>query len=435
MISSVALRHGSLPKLIALLFQIPGYTLLCENRTFSTGGGVALYVRSGCSFSIRNDLKIDSIENLWIETDNMIVGVIYKPPNISNLEFLDKFERTLHNVFLSKKKCVFMGDININILTKTSVSKEYINLIQSEGFSQLIFEATRITENSQSCIDHIFTNISTPCSSGSLAVEIADHLPVFSILYDPKFNPFPDYLEFRDFRGFESENFKLDLGRESWDSIYKCNEVNECYTRFLHIFNRVSNIHAPLKKAKIKHKAYKPWITSGLKKSMKIRDKLYKKWLVTRNLVFLTKYKLYRNKITIINKIYRDNFYNDILTKSDSTKKMWDNINLLINKKRPSSHIEKLQVDNKQYEQPLTISNCLNKFFCDVPSRLAAQLPKSVKSATSYLSQEQKQFRFVQVSEIEVFLLLESLDTSKSFGIDKIHPLLLKTAALQIYRP
>ena len=96
---------------------------------------------------------------------------------------------------------------------------------------------------------------------------------------------------------------------------------------------------------------------------MKVRDKLYKKWLVTRKLVFLTKYKLHRNKITIINKIYGDKFYNDILTKSDSTKKMWDNINLLINKKRPSSHIEKLQVDNKQYEQPVTISNCLNNFF------------------------------------------------------------------------
>ena len=287
---------------------------------------------------------------------------------------------------------------------------------QSEGFSQLIFEATRITENSQSCIDHIFTNISTSCSSGSLAVEIADHLPVFTILYDPKFSPFPDYFEFRDFRSFEDENFKLDLRRESWDSIYKCNEVNESYTRFLHIFNKVSNIHAPLKKAKIKHKAYKPWITSGLKKSMKVRDKLYKKWLITRNYVFLNKYKLYRNKIAIINKIYRDCFYNDILIKSDNTRKMWDNINLLINKKRPSSQIEKLQVDNKQYEQPSTISNCLNDFFCNqhVPSTLAAQLPKSDKSATSYLSQKRKQFRFAQVSEIEVFLLLESL-VSKIF--------------------
>ena len=143
-------------------------------------------------------------------------------------------------------------------------------------------------------------------------------------MYDPKFSPFPDYFEFRDFRSFEDENFKLDLRRESWDSIYKCNEVNESYTRFLHIFNKVSNIHAPLKKAKIKHKAYKPWITSGLKKSMKVRDKLYKKWLITRNYVFLNKYKLYRNKIAIINKIYRDCFYNDILVKSDNTKKMWD---------------------------------------------------------------------------------------------------------------
>ena len=150
---------------------------------------------------------------------------------------------------------LFRGDTNINTLTKTSVSKEHINLIQSEGFSQLIFEATQITENSQSCIDHIFTNISTSCSSGSLAVEIVDHLPVFTILYDPEFSPFPDYYKFKDFQSFEDENFKSDLQRESWDFIYKCNEVNESYTRFLHIFNKVSNIHAPLKKAKIKHKA------------------------------------------------------------------------------------------------------------------------------------------------------------------------------------
>ena len=61
---------------------------------------------------------------------------------------------------------------------------------------------------------------------------------------------------------------------------------------------------------------------------MKVRDKLYKKWLITRNYVFLNKYKLYRNKIATINKIYRDCLYNDILTKSDNTKKMWDNINL-----------------------------------------------------------------------------------------------------------
>ena len=49
-----------------------------------------------------------------------------------------------------------------------------------------------------------------------------------------KFSPFPDYFEFRDFRDFQRDNFKFDLQRENWDSIYKCNEVNESYSRFLH---------------------------------------------------------------------------------------------------------------------------------------------------------------------------------------------------------
>ena len=91
---------------------------------------------------------------------------------------------------------------------------------------------------------------------------------------DPKSNPFPGFIEFRDFKHFDSEKFKSDLNQGNWGSIYKCNEVNENFTRFLYIFNKVSNKHAPLQKAKIKHKAYKPCITSGLNKSMKVRDKL-----------------------------------------------------------------------------------------------------------------------------------------------------------------
>ena len=40
-----------------------------------------------------------------------------------------------------------------------------------------------------------------------------------------------------------------------------------------------------------------------------------------------------------------------------------------------------------------------------------------------------------KVSEVEVFLLLESIGCQKSFGFDKIHPLLLSSAALEILRP
>lgn len=68
-------------------FQIPGYTLISDNRIHSIGGGVALFVKSNNNFCARDDLKIDQIENIWVETQGMIIGVIYKPPSFSNLDF------------------------------------------------------------------------------------------------------------------------------------------------------------------------------------------------------------------------------------------------------------------------------------------------------------------------------------------------------------
>ena len=90
---------------------------------------------------------------------------------------------------------------------------------------------------------------------------------------------------------------------------------------------------------------------------------------------------------------------------------MWDNINYIINKKRPSSHIEKISVNNiKKYHQPSSIANHLNNYFCNVASDLATSLPKSNRHFKSYLTQYKEKFSFTQVSEVEVFLLLENLN-------------------------
>lgn len=60
-------------------------------------GGVALFVKSDYSFRIGYD-----IENIWIETLEMILGVIYKTSHFSNLDFLDALEVTEHSIY-----CVF----------------------------------------------------------------------------------------------------------------------------------------------------------------------------------------------------------------------------------------------------------------------------------------------------------------------------------------
>ena len=144
---------------------------------------------------------------------------------------------------------------------------------------------------------------------------------------------------------------------------------------------------------------------------------------------------MYRNKIVTINKLYRTIYYNSVLKDSTNSKKMWDNINLIINKKRPSSIIDNLQVNGKSFHQPASISNAINKYFCNVPTELASSLPKADRHFASFMKGKKCMFRFTKVSEVEVFLLLESIDCKKSFGYDKIHPLLLSSAALEIFRP
>ena len=99
-----------------------------------------------------------------------------------------------------------------------------------------------------------------------------------------------------------------------------------------------------------------------------------------------------------------------------------------------SSYIEKLHVDDKCYQQPQSIANILNKYFCNTPLSLAYKLPKTNMKPGSYLSQKKSKFKFFRVSELEIFLSIESLNTKKSFGVDKVHPFLVSFAIFQIYR-
>ena len=122
---------------------------------------------------------------------------------------------------------MIMGDININTLSRSKLSKEYLNLIRSEGFNPHVFEATRITETSQSCIDQIHSNFASASTSGSIAVEIADHLPVFTALYDPTQSPFPNCIEFRNFKKFNAKAFSADLRNENWELVLNSSDCNE----------------------------------------------------------------------------------------------------------------------------------------------------------------------------------------------------------------
>ena len=84
--------------------------MITDNRISSIGGGVALFLKEDVDYCLREDLRIDGIENIWVETQNLIIGVIYNPPNRSQRQFLDEFEQLLHTIYLSERKCSILGD-------------------------------------------------------------------------------------------------------------------------------------------------------------------------------------------------------------------------------------------------------------------------------------------------------------------------------------
>ena len=81
---------------------------------------------------------------------------------------------------VENKIVVIMGDITINLLnyeTSPSVNK-YIDCVFYNHLQPAILRPSRITNNSSTLIDNIFTNaIDCKIFSGNMISQISDHLP------------------------------------------------------------------------------------------------------------------------------------------------------------------------------------------------------------------------------------------------------------------
>ena len=58
-----------------------------------------MYVKRDLTFKVRDDLKLSDIENIWIESADLVIAVLYKPPQFPNQDSLDKLEEILHKIY------------------------------------------------------------------------------------------------------------------------------------------------------------------------------------------------------------------------------------------------------------------------------------------------------------------------------------------------
>ena len=173
-------------------FDIEGYTGHHSFRCNQRGGGVSIFVRE--CFSVTSiaalQLNSDVLEccavklSLSPSSSSYVVG-IYRPPNPATVvNFNSVLSDFLSNHFRSVDKVIFAGDFNIDIIDPNDAALSLIDNFHSHSFIPLITKPTHVTNIRASLIDHVWTNILSPISSGIVDVDITDHLQVFFLFYD-----------------------------------------------------------------------------------------------------------------------------------------------------------------------------------------------------------------------------------------------------------
>ena len=185
-------------------------------------------------------------------------------------------------LLLRIKDCFIVGDINIDLLKYDSHQDtgEFLNTMLRYGFMPTVLLATRVTSHSCILKNQIFYYSKTfkeNFLSGNLFTYISYHFANFIIL-DSKTrkeqrNQRPNV---RIFSEKNKENFKKSFGHTDWEINLRNKSANDAMNSFYQKFKMAYKMSFPLVKLSHKRAKDKPWITTGLKKSIKEKHRLYR---------------------------------------------------------------------------------------------------------------------------------------------------------------
>jgi hypothetical protein len=112
------------------------------------------------------------------------------------------------------------------------------------GFVSCVNLPTRVTENSSTCIEHIFlkTSLIGTSTSGILQTCITDHYPTYIGLGitsgTSKQATNPINHEWIKISKLNETNFKSSLADEVWEETLNCTDVDSAYNSFIVTFKR-----------------------------------------------------------------------------------------------------------------------------------------------------------------------------------------------------
>ena len=396
------------------------------------GGGVAIYVHNSinhdllkqCSYSVDGVLDCGSVELIMNKKKKVCVCSVYRPPNTDVVAFNYHMEKLLD--LFKNKKLYLCGDFNVNLLNSNGNNSTnfFLETLYSNGLIPLITKPTRITNNSFTLIDNIFTSdYETEMQSGLLICDITDHLPVFVVCHCALNRKLETSLMKRDTRDTNMKEFYRKLSTVNWSTILECPDVNSAYNLLSDKITSIFDITCPFKKFNPTRKQNKPWLTPGLINATKKKRLLYWKKIKLKTVTAENRFKAYRNKLTAILRQAEKDYYSTLLNQHRSDiKKTWNIINNCIQHgKKSKSYPETFKVGEKLTNDPKQIANGFNNFFASIGPNLAKNIPESGAKVSDYINYNASSSFFLEPTcSDEIITVIKRFKNKTSSGYDGI---------------
>lgn len=367
------------------LYNIQGYTSIHAYRSKRNGGGVSIFIKDSIIFNERHDLGIfnEYIESVFIEVSkhfigvsrDVVIGVVYRPPNSDVEIFNDTLNELLTKVKNEKKYCCLMGDFNLNLLNHETHAGtcQFLDILYSNLMFPLITKPTRVSKESATLIDNIFFNCHDDMKTcnGILCTDITDHFPVFAIFKETSTASNINYVYKRDYSQSNIDKFMATLSSFNWNSVTNIGNCAEAFTFFHTEFQRMYQQCFPNRILKCGYKTRMCWLSAGLKNSIKIKNKLYlvsKRFPSDENIHC---YKMYKNKLRKLLRAAEKQYFHDLLeTNRNNLKRSWSIIKSVINKKHTGMKSQEFSINGETCSNQQKIANAFNQFFVNIGKNL-----------------------------------------------------------------
>lgn len=437
----MAFQETRLNNNIASLFHLPGYNFYTQCRN-TEGGGVALYVSNTYNSSLLHNMCFTDnyLECVAVEVKCpngiYLCASMYRPPRGEMPRFISKLNDLLMLVSEKNYRGIYLlGDWNVDLLKLESnpVVSQFLNLMYSFSYTPLITKPTRVTENCATLIDNIWsTEVEHNVTNSILYTDITDHFPITSYFScSNNMTTQKILISKRIFSNSNTDNFVQMITNANWNYVYTENCANKAFNVFTDKFIELFDECFPLQNVCVTNKEKMcPYITSGLKASIKEKKRLERlsiKWPLS----YREKYKIYRNKLTSLLRLAKNNYRKESLNNNQgNAKATWKILNGILGKQ---SHNQSNFIDIDC--DATTIPDTFNSHFLAAggPSEAARAAPRGAHR--QYLTTAPNiSLYLAPTTQQEVKTILDNLKCNAA-GIDDIPPKLLKITSNIIANP